>query len=371
MPDNTPGKSTGITKAIKAILLTICLLLVAEIAVRAGSYLLWKHGLEKYPEVLARFEGSQAAMAVATPDLYKPIADGGDYGKLPIPVAVLGGSEAKPEAANFHTIPIQSFEGGKLIDKVDSFKVRIACFGGSTTYREYPPALQEIMDKQFGPGVVGVFDFGIPSSSSWTSKILMTRFLPEIRPQFIIVYQGFNDLVSLIRLGFTRDVEANPDMMIPWLARPSYGLSTLVFGPSKWHFDPGRIEEAGQNYVDMAELAKAAGAELVLGTFAIPSYDTIPEDEAGLFEAHLNYLWAEMGGLEQYRNYIDRYNSMIVKLGGELGVEVADIAAAIKGGRDLFRDNCHKTNEGNRIHAQTVSNILKPKIEAILTRTTR
>jgi lysophospholipase L1-like esterase len=72
----------------------------------------------------------------------------------------------------------------------------VVCLGGSTTFGTFvtdedswPYQLQE----KLGPGY-NVYNMGIPGYSTLEAMIQLITFVPELKPQFIIVYEGWNDI---------------------------------------------------------------------------------------------------------------------------------------------------------------------------------
>lgn len=78
----------------------------------------------------------------------------------------------------------------------DNKKIRVAVLGGSTTFGTevtdsdtWPALLQAKLGDQFS-----VTNYGVPSFTSAEAMIQMVLLVPEIKPDFIVFYEGWNDL---------------------------------------------------------------------------------------------------------------------------------------------------------------------------------
>lgn len=75
-------------------------------------------------------------------------------------------------------------------------KIRIACLGGSTTFctglRDeftWPALLQKKLGNRYA-----VINFGAPGYTTVEAIIQMSLFVPELKPDLVIFYEGWNDL---------------------------------------------------------------------------------------------------------------------------------------------------------------------------------
>ena len=78
----------------------------------------------------------------------------------------------------------------------DKAAKNVVCLGGSTTFGtlvtdedSWPYQLQE----KLGPDY-NVYNMGIPGYTTLEAMIQLITLVPELRPQFIIVYEGWNDI---------------------------------------------------------------------------------------------------------------------------------------------------------------------------------
>jgi lysophospholipase L1-like esterase len=89
----------------------------------------------------------------------------------------------------------------------DSKLIRVAVLGGSTTFGtgvtdsdSWPALLQAKLGDQFS-----VINYGVPCYSTAEAIIQMALTVPEIKPEFVIFYQGWNDIVLYHEKDFSPD----------------------------------------------------------------------------------------------------------------------------------------------------------------------
>ena len=92
-------------------------------------------------------------------------------------------------------------------DENDTAKIRIACVGGSSTYcvqltdeDAWPSQLQKKLGSRYA-----VFNYGMPGFSTTEGIIQSALLLPEIKPDIILYYEGWNDIKNY------HDPAASPD----------------------------------------------------------------------------------------------------------------------------------------------------------------
>lgn len=78
----------------------------------------------------------------------------------------------------------------------DSELIRVAVLGGSSTFGigvtdldSWPAILQRKLGKGFS-----VVNYGVPGYSTAEAIIQMSLIVPELKPQFVILYEGWNDI---------------------------------------------------------------------------------------------------------------------------------------------------------------------------------
>ena len=77
-------------------------------------------------------------------------------------------------------------------------KINVVCLGGSTTFgtnvtdeESWPYLLQEKLGSDYK-----VFNLGVPGYSTMEAIIQLTTIVPELDPDYIIIYEGWNDIRS-------------------------------------------------------------------------------------------------------------------------------------------------------------------------------
>ena len=253
--------------------------------------------------------------------------------------------------------------------------------GGSTTWGPnhsrdgYPVPAARLLDERFGDGRVEVINLGIPVSNSATTLVLARRFLTEsVRPDIVVLYQGFNDLFYWrSRALAERSLDAGGMPSATLFRAPAHqgSLLQLLFSEEPHPFDDSSFREKALRapllaHRDMLDLARERGFTLYLSTFASPSYGELPEEELDFFRTELHFLWPMLGSVESYQRDLAAYNAAVVENARRIGVPLIDVAAAHGGGREVFIDNCHRTEQGVATHGRIAFDALASQIAEIL-----
>lgn len=365
-----PAAATGSrTRAIAVVawilLVLLAVVLLAELGTRLVTWGIWRIELQRWPELAERIEFTRA---IFTPRFTKETVLE-DPEKYPGPIFHRDG---RVSWNTFGELPVEAFRSPPEHDQTAPGVVRVAFFGGSTTFNEYPEAVGERFDERFGPGRVEVLNLGVPSSSSWTSLVLMRRYLPRWKPHIAVLYQGFNDQAH--HLGRVRALIADAGGAEFNLApSPARGLWSLLHPPptpDRTRFEEileqGLQDHAEDAWWGMARTTWANGADFVLSTFATPAYDEIPADERAYYEAEFKYVFPWMGGVEDYSERIERHAQRIRLVARLAGLPVIDVGAEIAGGREIFQDNCHLNEEGRYRQSKVVAAALADRVGELL-----
>jgi lysophospholipase L1-like esterase len=258
---------------------------------------------------------------------------------------------------------------------------RIVCIGGSTTFgtgatsddKSYPARLEALLNRlaETGHAAEGiryeVLNAGVSGYNSIDSLINLELRLVELQPDAVIDYDAGNDG----RIIQTRDFQPDysharrPPPIIELSALERFLLghchiyAHLVRGtdPEKqlgavanWVFVPGWDQQAvsslvwineyglsvfGRNLRQICAVARAAGAQPVLQTFASRLADDPTYPELGVFLA--------------------RANQVIHDLGAELHVPVVPTAEMLTGKSDLYDDAMHFNDAGELAHARAIA----------------
>jgi lysophospholipase L1-like esterase len=219
-------------------------------------------------------------------------------------------------------------------------------------------------------GKVEAVNLGVPASNTATTLISLRRFLPKMKPQIVVLYHGFNDVVyyraraeATRRLLAGKVSESDPAIDV---RAPSQGLWQWLFGTNSAADRALDLEGPTKNYEEMSRLSKELGFSLYLSTFASPSYENIEVVEKRYFEAEIRHLWPPLVNTARYTTDLQTYNERIRELSGRLSTGLIDVAKGVRGGRAIFRDNCHLNESGREVHANVVFAALLPEVRRLL-----
>ena len=350
--------------------LLTCLLL-AELGVRIATYVEYRRPLQRHPEIAKKLEESTVASNVLTFDAAL------NPKRFPVRVFGVHGSDAQPTWTTFAQYPPEGFAMPPRHEAAQPGVVRIAFVGGSTTYDGYPKHVAKLLDARFGPGRTEVLNLGVPSSNGFTTLLLMQRFLPRWKPHIVVYYEAFNDLyyghaMNLAGIESLRH-PGNPDTSVFPALQPTRGLWSLLPHSSRtrelaelpW-FHEGIWAQPIENDWAMARLGWQLGFDFYVATFAAPDYPRLTAAELDFYDTNLRYLWPLLGGLQHYAADLAESNRRIRDFARLSGAPLIDVAAVLRGGAGLFKDNCHLQETGKQLQAQAVEKALEPRIAALL-----
>jgi lysophospholipase L1-like esterase len=203
----------------------------------------------------------------------------------------------------------REFPGKK--DEDDFF---IVCLGGSTTWGEgsesdktaWPGLLEQMLGKRYPAKNVEVFSLGQPLADTAYNIVSLALLGLRIRPDLVIVYEGWNDLEPTIGWNYRSDdahyySDFDPDSVgvvqrfLPnWmLSSRTVALATfrledwfgnnhlksyVVNWTMKWPDTRLSAQRTLDNLRTIHSIAQGHGAEVVFSTFQYfdPSFGTIP-----------------------------------------------------------------------------------------------
>jgi hypothetical protein len=342
-------------------------ILAGELLARLATLAVWRLGLAAVPEIAQQMEFTKLAgfptmtkeILLLSPEAY------------PAPIFPRDGGNVR--WTTFAALPKEAFRSAPAQEEARAGVVRIAFFGGSTTWNGYPEEVGKRLAERFGEGRVEVLNLGVPSGTSWTSLVVMRNYLRRWRPHLAVVYQGFNDQVAGAARARALLTEVNgADLVLaPSPSRGLFALARAAFAqPTRTRFHDlleeglyGRPEDA---WWSMARLAWAEGVTLVFSTFAAPDYAAIPHAERAFFEAEFRYAFPWVGGLEVYAARLAAENARVRAFAEAAGLAVIDVAAAVRGGREIFKDNCHLNESGRYRQSEVVAAVLAEPVRQLL-----
>ena len=371
-------------------------LVLAELLIRVVTLIAFYVPLMRHPELLERFQrngqlplDAESARAILVPEHFPWMSVQGAGPSMVITWKTFG------------DIGTADFRGYPADPDARSGVVRIAFVGGSTTLEGYPEEAGRLFDQALGPGRVQIVNLGQNGSMSLTDEYLMRKFLPALKPDLTVFYEGFNDLEAY---GIRSMLLANEAARRPAGTDAARGLTDDPTGFCRIQRSTGLAELLGRAlglrrpglascherftsgldpfacdgsdlcqaldpftaYRRMVELARSAGSLPVLSTFAAPDYGNLPTADLEYFDDEIIYLWPFLGNVTTYSAMLAKNNEVVRALAAETATPLVDVAHGLVGGRQLFKDNCHRTTEGVRRHGQLVFDALLPTVRSLL-----
>lgn len=265
--------------------------------------------------------------------------------------------------------------------------LRVACIGASTTANNisdgerdysYPELLQGMLQEHFDRQGLGlraeVFNCGI---GGWSSADILVNYLLNIaalRPDYILVYHGFNDLHLHLMRDFTPDYQAGRRNLgeVLHLIRRAYLLPKIPF----WHlyeFAKDRLLGTGNIRNDL--LALISKQELDFGH----GFETLSHQQDNLrhllLAARHHGARAILSSFAMYQYHDDVVtkklyegvsleNLHLRQLAQEFDAPFVDQANLIPLGPECFVDAIHFTPEGMRVLARNFCDELVRDLQA-------
>lgn len=249
-------------------------------------------------------------------------------------------------------------------------RVRIVCYGGSTTFdashvwdETWPGYLQHLLGAEKYE-VINAAQNGATSADTLVN-LALTHI--DLKPDYVLVYQGNNDLESSFGEGFKSDYShkrrtigqiSNPlfDALPRWLdyepvtvavrsafTRPTGNLWNLYTRPgvkTNLKDGPFGLEVFRRNIRSIHALSKEYGAKVVLGTFVY--YE--PWAKKNMYT----------GFAEGWRRGISLHNSITREMAsGDPSIRLAEIAGSFTPTLAHMLDFCHLTQAGNKLVAKS------------------
>jgi len=237
---------------------------------------------------------------------------------------------------------------------IDALKrrVRVLCVGGSTTFgvttarqdRPYPEVLQDLLgQKKFEVINGGIYGHDVMMNY----RELGRKFLP-LDPDVIVIYQGWNDYDLMIKRFTARTW---PDLIL--------ALRIALF-QGHW---PNRAEFFYHRFI---QTCRARGIAVVLSTFAMEFNRRSPERIKRIYRRWMKGMLGQ--DLPFILGVMDEHNRMSRRLAAWYGLPLADVHARLDGRARYFMDWVHLTQQGRRILAQTMYQVLRPLLPGLLER---
>ena len=162
-------------------------------------------------------------------------------------------------------------QGQRITSPIEQFaeedKFSVVCIGGSTTFcvsvddtQTWPYVLQSKLGPEFQ-----VFNLGVPGHSSLEAIIQMTTQVPDLKPDLVIFYEGWNDLHNYHTGTKTPDYEWHADLIreglllkqtpihkfyeVSSIFRFTRRIGSYLFPPLET-IDSGALKKTPESYID-------------------------------------------------------------------------------------------------------------------------
>jgi lysophospholipase L1-like esterase len=237
---------------------------------------------------------------------------------------------------------------GPPLDAVKK-RARVLCVGGSTTFgvttakddKPYPEVLQDLLGKKFEVVNGGIYGHDIMMNF----RELRRKFLP-VRPDVIVIYQGWNDYDLMIQPFVARNW---PEMIL--------AIDIALF-QGRW---PNRAEYFYHRFI---RTCLARGITVVLSTFAMEFNRNSPQRITTIYRRWMKGMLGK--NLEFILGVIDDHNRMTHRLAAWYGLPLADVHGRLDGRPRYYMDWVHFNQQGRRLLARTIYEALRPILPALL-----
>jgi lysophospholipase L1-like esterase len=273
--------------------------------------------------------------------------------------------------------------GPRLSDPAPAHALTLVFLGGSAVENygwndadTFPVQVGAALAQSTGRPV-RVFNGGVSAAVSGTSLGRLQHQALDLRPSLVVVMDGLNDLVGGFHAGFRRDGRHLPrppeagrlprSFLLDWLRslgpprrsgprRAARERRVVEYGDF-----PAR-EVFARNLRSMAAIAEAHGVPILFLTQPT-TYRDAPEPE-DLKRYYLMETLIDKGltppDVPSLAAGMRAFNATVLALPRSPRVHVFDLAARLPKTYDLFLDECHFTQAGNRKVAQELARVVEP-----------
>jgi hypothetical protein len=365
-----PAGNRWLRPVLVSLWLLLTVGLAAEVLCRVWTWHTFTTALEAAPDLRRRLRSTQQSMhALPVARFLEPVA------RRPLPVFAAEGRTAAPKAWRTPTdYAPQDVRRGPRQVKRQPGTVRVLFCGGSSTFDGYPDAFLRLAEARFGKGKVEVINAGISMADAPANLLLLQRFIPLWTPDWVVAYDGFNDVLRahiesrLADVG-TEEALRNPSAVIGGI-QASRGLVTLL---ATWRAmqQPFPARGADQQivgaYEALAPLIAKHNGKLVVTTHPVPDYAALTEVERRFFEVELLVAWPALRDVELLaRAMTATHLGIRTWARSQPDVKLLDWAAVSPRRAADFLDNCHQTEAADKAHAAALLDLLAADLAAQL-----
>jgi lysophospholipase L1-like esterase len=279
-----------------------------------------------------------------------------------------------------HLIHVNSrgFRGPEIEDPKPPGRVRVAFLGASTTFcaeascdeATWPARLVASLQAAYPAHQFDGVNGGAAGYTSRESTLNLQKRIAPLQPDILVIYEGTNDLSHDTRLAAAAaGLPGGSVIGTSWLSRHSVAWELIEknlraarpaadTGALTLSLDTSALEsEFHANLTREVEAAKQLARTVVLVSFAHQQRREQPR-EAQRAAAATSLLWMPYMSLGGVLDGFDAWNRAVRRVAQEQGCVLVEGEDGIPGDRAHFADSVHFTDEGCRLQAQRVLEVL-------------
>ena len=281
------------------------------------------------------------------------------------------------------------FRGKEIqIDKAKTQNtIRIWAIGGSTTFDIYarnnaqtwPALLEKSLQQEYPNLNIEVINAGVPGEIYWGSIKDFENYYRDIRPDYVILYHGPNDLRQVSSTPMQ-----NPDAHLSNQKGPTESWLHLLLSNQEWaiirvlrrtlqpmqplqpHWKnrtvtPHMIQELEGRVNQMLKAAQQRRVQPILATHALRAQN---DDKGDLAQSRVAESAQHLQLMpEQVISAFHSYNMMMKKLAKTKNLPIADIRSVVGPEDENWGDATHFHFSGSQKAAQTFFETLSPFVQ--------
>ncbi len=266
------------------------------------------------------------------------------------------------------TVNENGLRGAPLPIEAPSGERRVAVFGGSVVFGTgakdadtFPVRMERVLNET-GEDPWHVINGGVPGFTSAESLIHLMLKVSDYRPDYVILYQAYNDL-KMISDEFQSDyshMKGVPEerglvyklfrkfRTYRWLRKKLMVHTRIQTVLQQTGGLKGASADSRQtfrrNVTHFVALAGGLEARPVLSTFAMPLSEEVLTARTDIRNSVAAFIPSLT--LDGLRTALDEYNGIIREVAAEHGVPLLDGAALLASDGDNFIDHCHLSPQG-------------------------
>ena len=265
------------------------------------------------------------------------------------------------------------FRGPPPTAPASNNRIRIWCIGGSTTFDIYAPTdaltwpaqLQGKLQAAHPDKTIEVINAGIPGEIYSGSLTDIQRFAQDIKPDWVVMYHGPNDLREVLSLNHQAVGAAPPSI----LEKGDFALFRLLkrnlqqkrIVPASWsdhHFSRNHRDELERRIHNFLRGIQPLKIRPILVTHAFRAGpdDTGTLAQQNVGEAVLLFQQSPENSIES----LDGYNQLVKDTAERFRIPLADVRSAVPSDPRLWGDATHFKAPGSELAAHKIAETLSP-----------